>query len=596
MPDSPGEDYDDSRTASVGAQRIRGASTNGSRHSSIDHLSHPKKKQRRNGKLGRTEARDFVPQGATFSANSLEVDPDTTSSSGSDSDDDSSSSDDGSDTSHAAPQSAPAPNWNKSSQGAIRTSLNNGGQKEDTGKQTSRFDAVNGKYWRSRSESVSSNDDKDGDAEEGEVREDDSVQSSKMHLSGDSEDSSLDSEADDSILLNIGSRDQTQNSMNGGPSQGHDDYDPESVHVAQALAGQTIDGAADGSLASKEEAFRRFSQKYPTNPSTLADLNQEDMETQAKYIFYDRDINDINLQLPIACTECLREGHLGEVCPYKECVHCGSWNQHQSSFCPAWRRCQRCRERGHDAQTCSSTLKSSASEIPCDLCGSSAHLELECDLMWKSHQQEPSGPVLVSISCSHCTSNRHLVGDCPSLSQPPTSSSWTLRGIDPNLVTNTNSVVSGRRGGSSSRGRGGMKIRGRADAHSSPDDSDDMMFRPERRQPVGRGANRGSIRIGSGIGKNKNLGPAGSRGSDMDSRQNYRDRQDYHPGNSRQRSMSPNPRRGRGKDSWQPPARGARGGGRGRGGRGNGNKRGGNGDAYRPLPSAAKKAWDRYRL
>ncbi|KNG85399.1 zinc knuckle domain protein [Aspergillus nomiae NRRL 13137] len=621
MPDSPGEDNNDSRTASFGVQRNRATSTNGSRQSSIDSNSHPRKRQRRNGKAGPTDARDFVPQGATFSANTLAVDPDSTSSSGSSgSDDESNFSDDGNEaSSQVEPQSAAAPNWNKASRSTIRTSLNKRGNKENEVEQDSRFDAVNDKYWRSRSESVSTggdNDDvsqinSDDVSEEGEVQEDDTSDSSRMHLSGDSDDSSLDSEADDSILLNINSRGQTQHAsqkQNGGLSLPDDEYDPESLPVPQSIAnGHTFDGARDAaSSTSKEEAFRHFAQKYPTNPETLADLNREDMESQAKYIFYDREINDINLQLPVTCTECMREGHLAEVCPYKECVHCGAWDQHQSSFCPSWRRCQKCRERGHDQQDCSSLLKGSASEIPCDLCGSSAHLELECDFMWKAHRQEPSsGPVHVSISCSHCTSNHHLVGDCPSLPQPLKSSSWTLRGIDPNMVTNINSVVKGRSGGPSSRGRGGMKIRGRADAHSSPDDSDDLIT---RRRPVGRGGNRGNIRIGSGIGKNKNLAPAGSRGPDMDSRQFYRDRQDFHPGNARQRSLSPNPRRGRGKDSWQPaprspprgqsrpPPRGGRGGGRGRGGRGNGNKRGGSSDAYRPMPSAAKKAWDKYRL
>ncbi|KAE8385513.1 hypothetical protein BDV23DRAFT_18357 [Aspergillus alliaceus] len=612
MSDSLGDDNNDSRTASVGTQRNRAISANGSRQSSIDSNLHPRKRQRRNEKAGPTDARDFVPQGATFSANSLEVDPDSTSSSGSsDSDNESDSSDDGNETSsQAGPQSAAAPNWNKASKSTIRTSLSKGGSQTNEGKQDSRFDAVNGKYWRSRSESISTggdNDSSDDGSEEGEVQEDDLADSSQMHLSGDSDDSSLDSEADDSILLNIGSRDQTQNSslkQNGRPPLENDDYDPESLSVSRGHAnGQTMDGAAPNT--SKEEAFRHFARKYPTNPSTLADLNREDMEVQAKVIFYDRNINDIDLQLPVACTECTREGHLAEMCPSKECVHCGAWNKHQSSFCPSWRRCQKCRERGHDQQNCQSPLKGSASEIPCDLCGSSTHLELECDFVWKTQQEPPSGPVLVSISCSHCTSNRHLVGDCPSLPQPLESSSWTLRGIDPHMVTNINSVVSGRRGDHSSRGRGGMKIRGRADVHSSPDDSDDLMV---RRPPVGRGGNRGNIRIGSGIGKNKNLVPAGPRGPDMDSRQFYRDRQDFPSGNARQRSLSPNPRRGRGKDSWQPrprspprdqsrpPPRGGRGGGRGRGGRGNGNKRGGNGDAYRPMPSSAKKAWDKYRL
>jgi protein AIR1/2 len=287
-----------------------------------------------NGKVGPTDARDFVPRGAAFSANSLEVDPDDTSSSGSGSSDsdDESSSDDGNETSsQAGPQSAAAPNWNKARKNTIRTSLGNRGNKENEGKQNPKFDAVNGKYWRSRSESVSTGCDNDNASqsnsddvsEEGEVQEDDSSDSSQMQLSGDSDDSSLDSEADDSILLNIGSRNQTQDpsqKQNGRSALEDDDYDPEALPVSQSSNKvKPYDGAADSSsTVPKEEAFRRFSRKYPTNPSVLADLNREDMETQAKYIFYDRDINEINLQLPVACTECMREGHLAEVCPHKE--------------------------------------------------------------------------------------------------------------------------------------------------------------------------------------------------------------------------------------------------------------------------------------
>ncbi|PYH87521.1 hypothetical protein BO71DRAFT_489510 [Aspergillus ellipticus CBS 707.79] len=606
MPDLPSDDHD-SRTASVAP---RAQSKAGSRQASLDPNPNPRKRQRRNRSADARNVQDFVPQGATFSAAApaLEVDPDHTSSSGSDSDNDdgSSSSDDGEAPSGAQTSAPAAPvNWNKGNKSAIRTSLRGSRKAEETKpeetKPASQFDAVNDKFWRSRSESTSSvgdaaasKPDQDDATEEGEVDEESSDESSQMQLSGDSDDSdSLDSEADDSILLNIGSR---------APGEdGNDDYNPEAL--SGQANGKIPNGQDKANGKSKEDALLRFAKKYPTAPSTLADLDRDDMDIQAKYRFYDRDINAIDLQLPIACTECLQEGHLGAVCPSKECVHCNAWNQHQSSFCPTWRRCQRCRERGHDEDKCPSVLKSSASETPCDLCGSSDHLELDCDQMWKFTQPEaPSDPILVSLSCAHCTSNRHLIGDCPSLPGGLRSSSWTLNGIDPNMITNINTVVTPRRGGGASgpgpRG-GGMKIRGRADPRPSSSDSEDMM--PGRRAPVNRGATRSHIRFGSGIGRgNKNLAPAGG----------YRDRNDYSSG---QRSMSPNPRpsRGRGKDSWQPnggggrgklpprpPPRGGGNGGRGggRGGKRGGGGGGGGGDTYRPMPSAGKKAWDKYRL
>ncbi|OJJ40407.1 hypothetical protein ASPWEDRAFT_22589 [Aspergillus wentii DTO 134E9] len=629
MPGSSGDD-NDSRTASVGGQRTRGnGSTEPSRQNSQDPISNANNKKRRRGKTGDRETRDFVPQGGSFSANPLQVDPDSTSSSGSDSSSDkeeSDNSDDGSadpskDNPHAG-STAPAINWNKGRKSAVRTTLGGRANKAAESKPVSQFDAVNGKYWRSGSASASSDAEeaknRDEDMEEGEVDES-SAGSDQMHDSGDSDDSeSLGSEADDSIMLNIGSRSQGNSpskNQNGQASLDNDGSDPEArpASLLNGSASHAQNGIIETPVQTKEGALQSFSKRYPTAPTALADLERKDMEVQARFMFYDRDINDIDLQLPVACTECLREGHLAEVCPSRECVHCGAWNQHQSSFCPSWRRCQKCRERGHDEARCTSPLKGSASETPCDLCGSPEHLELQCDNMWKIPRPVPSsGSVFVSISCSHCASNRHIMGDCPSLPRPILSSSWTLKGLDESLVTNTNSVVGARRGGApmtrGQRGNGGMKIRGRADQRSPSPDSDDMMSRPGQRPPIGRNnSNRPNIRIGSGIGKNKNLGPGGP---DYDSRRDYRDRQDYYGNHSRQRSMSPNtrPGRGRGRDSWQPaprsPPRGrgrpaprnTRGGDRGGRGGGRGNKRGGNGDAYRPMPSSGKKAWDKYRL
>ncbi|KAL5001914.1 hypothetical protein BDV10DRAFT_140119 [Aspergillus recurvatus] len=677
MPDIP-SDEEDSRTASLAAQRNRG-SASASNHSSRHTSREPPSKRRRRGRGKQdTDVQDFVPKGATFSATSLEVDPESESTSASESDS-SSGNESESDREKEVESvsnvrgggvSAPAPNWNKTGKSVIRTSLRsrqtanananrNGSCNTDSESAAAKkFEAVNGMYWRSRSSSASpgreqrntveerksekaATGDNDVQMEDGEVNE-----ANEISADSQSDDSgSLDSEADDSIMLNIGSRGQNRSqhdvihiSDDDSESEG-DGYDPEALSVSQTpatvniLDGSNVDGADGGSAAnseSKEGALLRFAQKYPSTPSILADLEREDMELQARIMFYNRDINDINLQLPITCMECLQEGHLAEVCPTRECVHCGAWNKHQSSLCPKFRRCQRCRERGHDAKQCPSALKSSASEIPCDLCGSADHLEFDCDYLWKLPRQDTtSAPALVSISCAHCTSNRHLIGDCPSLTRPFLSSSFTVRGMDPNLITNINSVVNSRRGGAGassgpagSQHGNGLKIRGRADHHarSPTPDSDDMMSMSlsrggqARRGGSGgnRNGNRGSINIRIG-GNKSNGGPP-----PLSSARDYRDREDPYPRggyNSRQRSMSPGrdrgrPGRGRGRGGQQPPrsphrgqgrppglsgqSRGGRGNGRGGGGRGG--RGGGGGDAYRPMPSAAKKAWDKYRL
>ncbi|GFG24008.1 hypothetical protein IFM61606_03904 [Aspergillus udagawae] len=573
------DNENDSRTASVGVQRSRlNDSTDSMSANSSDPNPNPRKRQRRNGESAVPDVRDFVPQGAAFTAASLEVDPDSTSSSGSDSSD--GDSDGESTMSDAEKQNiartnpqAPAINWNKASKSGIRTSLSRRADRTGENKQaSSQFKAVNDKFWRSGSASVSSEGgdqdvtlvENESDMEEGELDEETSAESSDMDQSGDSDDSvSLDSEADDSILLNIGD----QNDQTDGLSA-----EANLVSVNGTAAERIASG--DRSTISKEESHRLFSQKYSVAPTILADLDRDDMEVQASAYTV----------VPGISTKAYSAHPGGDVNDVENAVTMKN-NVPRSSKAPHPRYL--------------------AISIP--------------------RQELLSGPVLVSISCSHCTSNRHLVGDCPSLSGSMVSSSFTLRGIDPHMVTNINSVTSGRQGGPAPRrGQSGMQIRGRADRPSASSDSEDMMPRGDRRQPIGRNANananRPSIRIGSGIGRGKNLAPAGPRASDRDTRQTYRDRQDYGGLNSRQRSLSPNARSSRGRSDYrrQPPPRspprnrpepsrqtrgGGNGGGRGgRGGRGGGggNKRGGasggSNDGYRPMPSAAKKNWDRYRL
>ncbi|KAJ0426380.1 hypothetical protein BJY00DRAFT_84318 [Aspergillus carlsbadensis] len=717
MPDAPSDDQD-SRIASLGAQRTRSTANSSAHSSRRTSREPPSKRQRRSRKTPTYDVQDFVPRGASFSANSLEVDPVTSPMGGSAEDshsdeDDSSStgessssgsseseseSDSDSDRDSASGKkdtrpnadanmgSAPVPNWNKTGKSVIRTSLRS--RQPQTCMRTSTAPASAAAANNKRSASASSGGEPKGEEgraapaaegksntqtlnpEEGEVDEDKAASTSlKLVVSDDSDDSeSLDSEANDSIMLNtIGSRGQDwdQNGVISISDDGDDDYDPVNAMIlgassrnqgqikndaisisdddsaddynpeALSINGDDYDpealpvlhtpasirsiqnGSGDGA---KEDAFARFAQKYPAAPLILADLDREDLETQAQTMFYDRDINDVNLQMPITCIECLREGHLAEVCPTKECVHCGAWNKHQCTLCPHWRRCQRCRERGHDQKQCPSALKSSANETPCDLCGSQDHTELDCGYLWQLPRPDTTAqPVLVSISCANCLSSRHLIGDCPTLTRPfITSTTFTLRGIDPEIITNINSVVGPRRGGGPSVPSGrqqGLKIRGRADqARSQSPDSDDMMSRGGKKGPIGgnRNANRGNIniRIGGNAGKNRNSGPP-----PLPPARDYRDREDAYSRNynPRQRSMSParDRRPGRGRGGWQPgPPRSPPRGqgrpppprpGRGGGGRGNGRGRGGGhrggGDAsYRPMPSAAKKAWDKYRL
>lgn len=344
MPDSPEEDAD-SRTASVGVQRARSnaRSAASSRHGSHDSINlRPTKKQRRHGP-GDRDVNDFVPRGASFSANSLQVDPESTSSSGSTSgsgssenDSDSVAAEDSEKREDPAPTAnphvgskAPAISWNQGRKTAVRTSLGKRPAQPDGSASAAEFNTVDGKFSRSRSASATS-EESDVAMEDG-SQSDDGLEDGEIEAGSDSEDSvSLDSEADDSLMLNIGTRDPKTASADGA-----DDHDPESLVAKSYTNGEKSaplmqSDAAQSAPKSKEEAFQEHSHKYPTAPTTLMDLNQSDLVTQARYLFFDRDINDLDLSLPITCVECLRDGHLAEVCPTREVCLPTFWCPHAS--------------------------------------------------------------------------------------------------------------------------------------------------------------------------------------------------------------------------------------------------------------------------
>lgn len=326
MPGSSGDD-NDSRTAAFTQQRNR--ANGSSNHSSRNSSQRPSKRQRRARRdTDGSEVNDFVPRGATFSANSLEVDPDSTSSSGSDSEQDANKQ---SQPNPYAGTTAQAVNWNQGNRRAIRTTLGgrkgagNNNQKKpekpEENKSNTQFEAVNGAYWRSHSASASSGDghgdqkgDEGNDTEEGELHESETTGVPPMDTSGDSDDSeSSDSKADESIMLNIGSRPGEK--ANGQVAMDEDDdYDPES-HQVLDISFDSGPQNGDTVRPTKEGAIRNFTLKYPTAPTVMLDLVGEDKNIQSRFWYWKR-IEDF--QAPVSCTECLQEGHIAQVCPSKE--------------------------------------------------------------------------------------------------------------------------------------------------------------------------------------------------------------------------------------------------------------------------------------
>ncbi|PGH15317.1 hypothetical protein AJ79_02482 [Helicocarpus griseus UAMH5409] len=315
----------DSRTASVGLLRGRNKNaSSGSRRTSSSGSS-DKRRSRKNRKLGRRDIQDFVPKGTSFTSTSLAVDNPSSSASSTNTD----SSDNNSPAESAPSQFsrpasrgiAPSMNWNKLSRGAVRTALR-GRSRQDTANTaaTTSFEAVNGKYWRSRSTSASStgsgdpsqraeDQDKD-DSETDASRSEPHAKSSRGQTTYAADFSDMESgeetDGNNDIMLNLSGppkADILQNGMNGVPNgqgkvafSGNSDM-PESHKVNGEGICQPID--EDGSKVPeapvhadvttreassggpKTAAIRTYRSKYSIDPATLADLNHKDLETQA---------------------------------------------------------------------------------------------------------------------------------------------------------------------------------------------------------------------------------------------------------------------------------------------------------------------------
>lgn len=244
-----------------------------------------------------------------------------------------------------------------------------------------------------------------------------------------------------------------------------------------------------------------------------------------------------------------------------QCEHCGAWNQHQSSSCPSWRRCQRCRERGHLEAACPSKLKGSASEVPCDLCGSS-HLESQCENRWRLPMREripPPREIRVSVSCAHCVSGSHLIGDCPSFTNP-IATACSLKDIDPSIIVDLNKLPKQRAQPIDYSRDGKPRKPQPPPSFSSSDDNLPRKGRKPPQAPRGRGKARGGhIRFGDSFTARNGPGPDKPRGGSGPSRGNGRPFFPPSNNNSRPPPASRGASRGggggRGRGRGKPPPR-----------------------------------------
>lgn len=356
IPVMPGRDQeddsaDDSRTAAVGSRNKQ----KDNRVTKPASQSTKGRRSQRNRRARRENTQDFVPRGATFTNAALPVDGDSSNGSN--------HSSDGSDSEYTPSEAGESPaetqrqvktmqptvNWNRAGGGGIRTSLRGAAAAATASASASAsatFDAVNEKYWHSQSGSPSNAQVEtpnsvqpvtDGTSAE-QIPANGTANGEKdtpMVISDDSELES-DVEADNSILLNLRSQNQHatageellhENASNGQKAISTNQnglITPQRQEIkAEAdtkLHPASIENTSSRSApdASKAAAIDVFKQKYPSAPNVLGDLNREDRDVQVKYVYYNTSPKDIDLNLPIRCTDCMVEGHLSEVCPSKE--------------------------------------------------------------------------------------------------------------------------------------------------------------------------------------------------------------------------------------------------------------------------------------
>ena len=383
-------------------------------------------------------------------------------------------------------------------------------------------------------------------------------------------------------------------------------------------------------------------------PQRLGDLSADEFENQVRYTLFHLKRDQIDPNRPAICTTCLQGGHQETSCPESNCLHCGVKDEHPSRLCPKYRRCLKCRERGHDVDTCISKLKNNT--VPCDHCGSEEHLEDSCPLRFFPSQSKASATELkLWISCCICASKTHLVGDCPERHPSSQAATWSLRSLNPMQISNLGLESGTRKMERSLEIRGvrqdGLTVKGRADTHGPVQPHRDGNDRPSMQPAPGsqddspRRSDRNRFDAGDSE-RNRGMGgrrrgvrddfyrpssdsrPLGVRydryeTSYMDYRDQSNDRRDkFYATDSfgqRRRSRSPESRSFRGAQphhGFQPPLpkellptrpppssrQGFRSSAQQEERRPTVDRGPPGVDSYRPMPSAAKKAWNKHRL
>jgi protein AIR1/2 len=636
------DDFSDeeSRTITIGTKHVR---TNAGQH----HTS--KKPARYRHRVGHQDLRDFVPRGGSFDSSPL---PESKLYSRHSSGIDQRSAVSESSGDYQIPQSTSrsAMNWNNSSQGSIRTSLRGGGDLGQNRLATGfRPQPDHNNYGQVLSQDVVEISD---DSEMGE----DSEGGILLNVDGPS---SVDSSVDAGTPPEISDSEDGEITDNL-PTQAMPstrDTKTGKQHLApESNRSGTLQAPSQNNSNITTPLFQIDARR---GARILADLTPEDLEKQIKYTLFHLRRDQIDLSRPVICIACLNEGHTDQYCPGLLCSICGPQTKHPSRLCPKRVRCSKCRDRGHNAASCKSKLKNPNIE-PCDFCGGADHVEASCiQRFFPARTEIPEGELRLWISCAQCGSKDHLAGDCPAYGSKP-ANEWSLRTYSRNKIVNLSLQAGAQAREKEAQSRGirpeGMQIKGRgAPTHTrypkrgDPAQSSGLQFEGDDDFTTRIAANRSRrpspprnhIRFGDDDRGRMNGGrdddyyrPRPDRPRPSNDYKNYppppsheyRDRNGYGGGRAYQDDRDYHSRRPRSRspsrfegDTWRPPSvslparpaaprsqqqsqnqsqnslkKGKRGGGKAKSGGGGGG--GGGGKAVKPMPSAAKNAWNRGRL
>ena len=395
---------------------------------------------------------------------------------------------------------------------------------------------------------------------------------------------------------------------------------------------QSEDGDAMMDYSNSEQVIARADESGPNKTtavlpssktaSVLADLSPRDLNAQLRYFHTTKVREEVDVNTPVRCIVCAKEGHMARSCESLTCSSCGSFNRHTTQACPNKAKCGKCREQGHDEGHCPYKLKRlPGHEIVCDLCQRSGHIEDDCELVWRTSGRPWESNLAhanVRLSCYECGHSGHLGNDCPSRKPHKAMGTSTWDGnMGPVSIKSTQEI----------------KIKGKATRQNpiNLDDSDDErtnFYRPKVSLP--EPVRRGQIRIVTGRHgspvyepsrsdrpayaeyQNDSFTPISDTYRDNDAGQPYQEYRDRGRGNwravdgpdhaadFRYNHHRPNERRSRsppyrdqagyaGGSSWPSSRPAPRAEQQDRRPRTDGN-------VYRPMPSAAQNAWARRRL